>query len=59
MKPYNGVTRKDGGEKDLIKFDNPDDGDVLENAADGAQGDAETLVVVDNPDDFDNEVQNG
>jgi hypothetical protein len=55
MKPFNGVTHKDGGEKDMIAFDNPDDADALENIPEAAKGYEETLVVVDNPDDFEDE----
>jgi hypothetical protein len=55
MKPINGVTRKDGGEQDMIAIDNPDDADALENIPQAAKGYEETLVVVDNPDDFDDE----
>ncbi len=54
MRPFNAVTHKDGGEKDMIAFDNPDDGDSLdlENIPVQARGYEEKLVVVDNPDDF-------
>ncbi|PWK14323.1 hypothetical protein [Tumebacillus permanentifrigoris] len=55
MKPFNGVTHKDGGDQDMIAFDNPDDGDALEGIPQAAQGYEEKLVVVDNPDDFDDE----
>jgi hypothetical protein len=53
MKPLNGITRKDGGKNDMIKFDNPDD--ELENIPKQATGNEESLVVVDNPDDFTDE----
>lgn len=49
--PFNQITRKEGGEQDLIAFDNPDDGDVQATAS----ASAETLVTVDNPDDFPDE----
>ena len=52
MKPFNRITRQDGGEKDMIAFDNPDDGDAETNIPKQAQGYEETLVAVDNPDDF-------
>ena len=55
MRPFNAMTRKDGGEQDMIAFDNPDDVDALENMPAQAQGYEEELVVVDNPDDFDDE----
>jgi len=57
MRPFNAMTHKDGGEEDMIKFDNPDDGDSLDlgNIPLQARGYEEQLVVVDNPDDFDDE----
>lgn len=55
MRPFNALTHKDGGEKDMVAFDNPDDGDSLDNIPVQARGYEEQLVVVDNPDDFDDE----
>ena len=55
-KPFNALTHKDGGEQDMIAFDNPDDGDDLfSSIPENARGYEETLVVVDNPDDFEDE----
>ncbi|MGB8957027.1 MAG: hypothetical protein WCC10_16780 [Tumebacillaceae bacterium] len=51
-KPFNGITRRDGGEQDLIAFDNPDDGELFNKIPENARGDGDTMVVVDNPDDF-------
>ena len=54
-KPFNGITRRDGGEQDLIAFDNPDDGDLFNKGPENASGDGEMMVIVDNPDDFEDE----
>jgi hypothetical protein len=55
MRPFNALTHKDNGEHDMIAFDNPDDGDALDNIPKAAQGYEEKLVAVDNPDDFEDE----
>jgi hypothetical protein len=56
VKPFNAITHKDAGKKDLIAFDNPDD--TLENVPSQAKGYEESMVVVDNPDDFPDEGEN-
>ena len=57
MKPFNGITHKDGGENDMIAFDNPDDAplEAPANARPATEGDGEKLVAVDSPDDFEDE----
>lgn len=52
-KPFNAMTHKDGGELDMIAFDNPDD--EIDYIPPQARGYEETMVVVDNPDDFEDE----
>jgi hypothetical protein len=49
-KPFNALTHKDGGDQDMIAFDNPDD--ALEDIPVAVEGYEETMVAVDSPDDF-------